>query len=92
VIATDKLRGGLRLALMVLCCLTAGPARAQLDTPAAAEARASLNAVEAEYRGYDAWSEWSALLLLPDVQYELRAGERGTPICCRRICTPGQGA
>jgi hypothetical protein len=48
-----------------------------LDTPAAAEARASLNAVEAEYRGYDAWSEWSALLLLPDVQYELRAGERG---------------
>lgn len=68
---------GRTLLLAALCAVFGlGRAQAQLDTPAAREARAALRAVENTYGDRTQWSGWSRLLRLPDVRYELRAGER----------------
>src|SRR5690606_12748055 len=50
---------------------------AQVDTLAAHEARESLREVRSHYGGYAEWNDWAAKLNLPDVQFELFAGERG---------------
>lgn len=52
---------------------------AQIDTPAARESRAALRAVESTYGNRLQWTEWSRLLNVPDVRYELRAGDRAEP-------------
>jgi len=66
-------------AVMVVSCLLASTARAQLDTPAASEARSALRAVQSAYQDYEDWIKWQRELNWPDVQYELWAGERGRP-------------
>ncbi|MEX0679059.1 MAG: hypothetical protein WD063_18440 [Pirellulales bacterium] len=65
----------------VLIAVLAGSraADAQIDTPAASEARASLRAVEVAYGNRLEWNQWSRILNLPDVGYELRAGDRAEP-------------
>ncbi len=62
---------------VAIICLLASAARAQLDTRAASEARSALRAMQQAYQHYDTWNVWVAELNLPDVQYELWAGERG---------------
>ncbi|REK19510.1 MAG: hypothetical protein DWQ37_00055 [Planctomycetota bacterium] len=54
-------------------------ALAQVDTPAAREARAALQAVTDTYSGFSQWQQWSEQLNLPDVQFEVLAGESGNP-------------
>ncbi len=54
-------------------------AEAQIDTPAASEARAALRDVVAHYGDRAQWDSWSQLLNVPDLRYELRAGEQGEP-------------
>ncbi len=72
-------RRGLRFLIAVLMVLIGRSAQAQLDTPAARQARAALAAVQNTYQTHRDWSEWAAELNLVDVQYELWAGERGRP-------------
>lgn len=78
-IAPRMLLCGLRYSLIVASCLIASTAHAQLDTPAASEARTALRAAQDAYRHYDAWNEWAAQFRFWDVQHELWAGERGRP-------------
>lgn len=80
-VATLSLARRAMLLCAALAATLAGPrtADAQIDTPAASEARAALHAVESEYGNRTQWSQWSRLLNLPDVRYELRAGDRAEP-------------
>ena len=73
------------LLFAVLIATLVGPraAIAQIDTPAASEARTALRAVESTYRNRTEWSGWSRLLKLPDVRYELRAGDRAEEAALR---------
>ena len=64
--------------------ITAATAQAQVDTPAAAEARGAFRAVRDQYQTRSDWNEWAAQLNLPDVQFELLAGERGEPQVLRQ--------
>ena len=52
---------------------------AQVDTPAAREARAALNELHRTYAGQSAWRTWSGQLGLEDVEQELQAGENAEP-------------
>lgn len=63
------------LLFVALAALLGNAAQAQIDTPAAFEAREALRTVERDYGSRLEWFEWSRLLDLPDVKYELRAGE-----------------
>ncbi len=65
------------LALTLVWLVPATRSEAQVDSPAAAEARQALREVRTRYRGYAEWNNWAAMLNLPDVQFELFAGERG---------------
>ena len=51
------------------------PAYALIDTPAAHDARATIRQLWKQYGSRPEWAEWSRQLNLPDVEYELRAGE-----------------
>ncbi len=53
------------------------PRCAQVDTPAAAEARRASAPCRERYSGRADWNEWADVLRLADVQYELLAGDRG---------------
>jgi hypothetical protein len=64
---------------LAVCSFWASAASAQIDTPAAREARAALQAVQDTYGGYAQWKSWSTALNLLDVQCELLAGDRGRP-------------
>jgi hypothetical protein len=64
------------MALAISLAIIAGVARAQIDTPASAEARAALRGVQEAYGRRVEWPQWSRLLNVPDVKYELRAGDR----------------
>jgi len=61
----------------VACLATADNSEAQVDTAAAAEARQALREVRTRYGNFAEWNAWAAALNLPDVQFELLAGERG---------------
>ena len=63
--------------------ISAPGAHAQVDTPAAAEARAALQAVEVAYGNRTEWSRWAQLLKFEDVRYELHAGDRAEPAALR---------
>jgi hypothetical protein len=65
--------------LISLFGLLPANALAQIDTEAAREARAAFRAVRDAYREYSDWNQWSQTLNLPDVQFELLAGDRGEP-------------
>ncbi len=68
------------VALLFLLTVTTLPAASgQVDTPAAFEARQALREVRNRYDSHADWNAWAAALNLPDVQYELLAGERGEP-------------
>ena len=67
-----------RSLVAALAILAAGSeARGQIDTPAAAEARQALREVRTRYSGKPEWNAWAAALNLPDVQFELLAGDKG---------------
>jgi len=53
------------------------PAAAQVDTPANAAARSALKTVRDTYSARTEWNDWSTLLAVPDLDYELHAGDRG---------------
>jgi len=67
------------LATLASVILLASPASGQVDTPAAREARQALRQVRKQYGDLPEWNTWAAVLNLPDLQFELLAGERGEP-------------
>src|SRR5262245_31883322 len=72
---SDAVRwGAIACVCLAATIVSAGSARAQVDTPAAREARLALRAVREAYAARPEWSQWSRQLNLPDVEYELRAG------------------
>jgi hypothetical protein len=71
-----RLRRLLIVAVSLLCQGATGIAHAQVDTPAAREARAALAAVQRIYGSSAAWAPWLRRLGVEDVGYELRAGDR----------------
>ncbi|MEX0937841.1 MAG: hypothetical protein WDZ59_08260 [Pirellulales bacterium] len=64
---------------LIAVLLAPAVASAQIDTPAARQARAALTAVGEAYSQRPEWPRLWEQLGLPDVQYELQAGESGNP-------------
>ena len=67
------------LITVTLASIAAPAVHAQVDTQAAREARDALRSVRDRYRDSAEWNEWAQKLNLPDVQFELLAGDRGEP-------------
>jgi hypothetical protein len=67
------------LLTVTLASIAAPAVHAQVDTQAAREARAAIRSVRDRYRDSAEWNEWAQKLNLPDVQFELLAGDRGEP-------------
>ena len=67
------------LAMVILATASHRSAFAQVDSPAAQDARAAIRALYKSHGAKPDWARWTRQLNLDDVEYELRAGDCAEP-------------